>query len=166
MIESITVITIAILLLAYFRPGKTPPLENPLTVERSGKYKIMLASRLNLAQPFIEAVAELMRPLIVGINGSAVQYFVVRDNQVKAHGSEIYLLAICCRNQMLYFYGANPKPNDQNEYLDAIKAYSIDCMKDFPSDSDMNREILEEIIVSSTASVANERRIDVSQLSQ
>lgn len=166
MIESITVITIAIFLLAYFRPGKTPPLENPLIIERSGKYKISLAPKLNLAQPFIEVVAELMRPLIVGLNGCAVQYFVVRDNQVKAHGSEIYLLAICCRNQMLYFYGANPKPNNQNGYLDEIKAYSTDCMKDLPSDLDMNREILKEIIVSSTVAVANERKIEISQLSQ
>ena len=166
MIESITVITIAILLLAYFRPGKTPPLENPLIIERADKYKITLAPRLNLAQPFIEVVAELMRPLIVGVNGSAVQYFVVRDTQVKAHGSDIYLLAICCRNQMIYFYAANPKLNSQNEYLDVIKADSIDCMEDFPTNSDLNRAMLEEIIASSIVAVAKERKVAVSQLSQ
>ena len=108
MIETISVITITFLLLAYFWPGKTPPHENPLTIERSGKYKITLAPRLNLAQPYIESLAEHILSLIEGINGSAIEYFVIRDNQVKAHGSEIYLLAICCINQMMYFYGANP----------------------------------------------------------
>jgi len=166
MIESITVITITLLLLAYFRPGKTPPLENQLTIDRSGKYKITLAPKLNLAQPFIEKIAEFMRPLMVGINGSAIQYYVVRDNQVTEHGSDIYLLAICCRNQMIYFYAANPKPNSYGEYLYVIKAYSIDCMHDFPSDSDLNRGMLEEIIASSIVAVAKESRIDVSQLSQ
>jgi hypothetical protein len=165
MIESITVAIITLILLAYFRPGKTPPLENPLTIERSGKYKIMLLPRLNLAQPFIEDVAEVIRPLIVGINGSATQYFVVRDSQVKAHGRDIYLLAICCQNQILYFYGANPKANTPDEYLDVIKAYSIDGTKDYP-DSDLNKEMLEEIIVSSIVAVAKKRRIEVSQLSQ
>jgi hypothetical protein len=109
MIESITVAIITLILLAYFRPGKTPPLENPLTIERSGKYKIMLLPRLNLAQPFIEDVAEVIRPLIVGINGSATQYFVVRDSQVKAHGRDIYLLAIFARIRFFIFMGRTPR---------------------------------------------------------
>jgi len=156
---------IVLILLAYFRPGTTPPLENPLTIERSGKYKITLSHRLNLAQPFIEEVAELIRPLLVGINGSAINFFVVRDIQVKAHGSDIYLLAICCHNQMIYFYAANPKPDFSTEYLDMIKVYSLDCIKDY-SDSDLNREILEEIIISSTVAAAKVRRIEVSLLNR
>jgi hypothetical protein len=163
MLESITIVTISLILLAYFRPGKTPPLEKPLLIERAGKYQMLLAAKLNLAQPFLEQVAERIRPLFVGIEGSAVQYFVVRDEQARAHGTDIYLLAICCRNQMLYFYVANPKPSQPNEYLDAIKAYSINCMDGF-SVSNSHREELESIIFNSTIAAAAERGIEVIQL--
>ena len=57
MIEFTTIVTLAILFLIFFRPGKTPPLENPLVIERPGQYHMTLAPQLNLAQPFIEEVA-------------------------------------------------------------------------------------------------------------
>jgi hypothetical protein len=163
MIESITIVTITLLLLAYFRPGKTPPLENALSIERSGKYTIALAAKLNLAQPFVERVAERIRLSISGMDGGAIQYFIVRDRQVKAHGSDIYLLAIGCRNQMLYFFAANPKGLKPNEYLDAIKASSFDFLKDFPV-SDSQESGLNEIIANMTLAIAKETGIEVKTL--
>jgi len=57
MIETITIITLSVLFLIFFRPGKTPPLNNPLVIERPDHYHMTLPPQLNLAQPFIEAVA-------------------------------------------------------------------------------------------------------------
>ncbi len=165
MIESITAITIIMLLLAYFRPGKTPPLEKPLHIVRTGKYQMILAAKLNLAQPFLEDVAQRIRPQIVGIDGFEVQYFVVRDKQVKAHGSNEYLLAIGCRNQMLSFYAANPKSSKPNEYLELIEGYSNDFSIDFPSE-DMNRQMLGAIVVNAIMAVAEDKNIDVIRLTQ
>jgi hypothetical protein len=164
MIESITIVTITILLLAYFRPGKTPPLENPLSIVRAGKYEIKLEAKLNFAQPFLESLAERIRPLIENLDGSAVQYFVVQDKQVKAHGSDRYLLAVCCRDHMIYFYGANPKPSSPSEYLDVIKAYSIDSIRDFSSTS-YNKGTIEQIIHDAVWLVAKNRNVVVAKLS-
>lgn len=52
MIETLTIITLSVLFLIFFRPGKTPPLDNPMVIERPGKYHVTLAPQLNLAQPF------------------------------------------------------------------------------------------------------------------
>ena len=56
MIETLTLITLCVLFLIFFRPGKTPPLESQLVIERPGQYKITLVPQLNLAQRFIEAL--------------------------------------------------------------------------------------------------------------
>ena len=164
MIESIAIVTITIIFLAYFRPGKTPPLENPLSIVRTGKYEIKLEANLNLAQPFLESLAERIRPLIENLDGSAVQYFVVQDKQVKAHGSDSYLLAVCCRDHMIYFYGANPKPSSPAEYLDVIKAYSVDSIRDFSSAS-YTKGTIEQIIHDAVWLVAKNRNVVVAKLS-
>jgi hypothetical protein len=58
MIETMTLITLSLLFLIYFRPGKTPLLDNPLVINRTGRYQATLAPQTNLAQPFIETIAE------------------------------------------------------------------------------------------------------------
>src|SRR5487761_2630846 len=96
MVESATLITLCMLYLIFFRPGKTPPLENPLVIERAGQYHLTLAPRLNLAQPFIEAVAGQLA--LSSAQNIASQFFEVRDKQVVAHGYDFYLLAVSRRN--------------------------------------------------------------------
>ena len=116
MIETLTLITISILLLIYFRPGKTPKLNNPLVINRAGHYQAKLAPQLNLAQPFIEAIAEQLKPDIDGGKDSATQFFEVYDNQVIARNHKFYLLAISQRDGMLYFEANKPQPNAQSKY--------------------------------------------------
>lgn len=88
-----------------------------------------LAAKLNLAQPFLENVTDRLLPLIVGVEGCAIQYFVVRDRQVKYHGRDKYLLDICSRNQMLFFCAKNPITSQPAEFLKVIKTYSNGCKK-------------------------------------
>ncbi len=124
MIETITIITLCVLYLVFFRPGKTPPLNNPLIIERPGVYHMTLAPQINLAQPFIEAVAK-----IIGVSSdltkhSSTQYFEVRDNQVTAHGYDCYLLAVTQCNAMLYFQATSPQSSDSSTYLRIIHGFA------------------------------------------
>jgi len=93
MIETATLITLCLLFLIFFRPGKMPPLEKVLVIDRPGHYHLTLAPQLNLAQPFIEAVIAQFGTPNEGERDSAPGYFEVRDPQVKAHGRDRYLLA-------------------------------------------------------------------------
>lgn len=109
MIE-LTLLTIAALvLLSLVRPGKTPPLANPLIIERPGRYRMTLAPQLNLAQPFIEEIVkQLDIPASSGQN-SATLCFEVRDKEVNAHGKDLYLLTVTQHKGMLYFQAATPQ---------------------------------------------------------
>jgi hypothetical protein len=127
MIETLTIITLAILWLIFFRPGKTPPLESQLKIERPGRYQIVLAPKLNLAQPFLEAIAKRFTAQDSTLNGD-MQCFAVRDKHVSAHGSEVYLLAISARNGMLYFQGTPPLSDDTGNYLETIRKFAKEVL--------------------------------------
>ena len=116
MIETLTLITLSILLLIYFRPGKTPPLDSPLVINRTGHYQATLAPQLNLAQSFIEAIAEQLVSASEAQRDSTAQIFEVYDKQVTAHGQKFYLLAISQRDGMLNFEASKPQPGAQNKH--------------------------------------------------
>ena len=115
-IETLTLITISILLLIYFRPGKTPKLDNPLVINRTGRYQATLASQLNLAQPFIEAIAEQLGSMSDTKQISATHIFEVYDKQVIARSQKFYLLSISQREGMLYFDASSPQHHTRNEH--------------------------------------------------
>ncbi len=133
MLETITLITLSLILMSILRPGKTPPLDNPLVIERPGHYHMTLAPLLNLAQPFIEALAGRIGSSHDPAQYSATQYFEVRDNQVTAHGHDCYLLAATQRNGIMFFQAASPSGGDQNsrrkiigEFAEAVLVPSMD----------------------------------------
>ncbi len=132
MIESATLITLCMLYLIFFRPGKTPPLQNLLVIERPGQYHLTLAPKLNLAQPFIEALANQIGSSGESDSGSLTRFFEVHDPQVVAHGFDFYLLALTQRAGMLYVQVAPPVSTDQN--LQTISAFAQDVLKRFPDD--------------------------------
>ena len=132
MIETLTVITLCVLFLVFFRPGKTPPLDNPLVIERPGKYKMTLAPKLNLAQPFIEAISGQMDKLSLSAqHGNTVQCFAVNDKQVAANKNNVYLLAIVLREGMLYFLAEPPKSDDPAIILKPSKTLPRICLQIF-----------------------------------
>jgi hypothetical protein len=106
MIETVTIITVCLLLLNYFRPGKTPKLENPLVIERTGLYRISMAPQLNLAQPFIEEIAKRMRDANMMPTGETACVFEVRDKHVVPKGLDCYVLTIKQQNGLLCFEAA------------------------------------------------------------
>ena len=165
MIETLTIITLSVLFLVFFRPGKTPPLNNPLVIERPGEYHMTLAPQLNLAQPFIEDVTKLIDPKNYWAQFSMTQYFVVRDKQVKAHGNACYLLAITLRNGMLYFQAANPKQGEKQSYHDIIRQSANSVLERF-STTGLHNKALDEHIVAAAQESAKRRSIEIQHLTQ
>lgn len=152
MIEFTTLITLSILYLIFFRPGKTPPLKNPLVIERPGQYHMTLAPHLNLAQPFIE---ELARHIGTSDEASSeTKYFEVRDKQVTSHGFDFYLLAITRRKKMLFFQAARPLSKDQTGQLHTISEFAHSVLARFPDDDE---HVFCEEIVTAVQQVAGKR---------
>jgi hypothetical protein len=133
MIETATLITLCMLYLIFFRPGTTPPLGNPLVIERTGQYHMTLAPQLNLAQPFIEAIARHLGTAQEATRNSATHGFEVHDKNVKAHGCDFYLLAITRRNGMLYFQAARPESKVSGEHWLTLSVYADEVLARFPA---------------------------------
>ena len=118
MIEFITLTILSILVISIMRPGKTPPLENPLTIERPGRYRMKLAPQLNLAQPFIEVIAERLQTLTTTPVENLVWWFEITDKNVVAHGHQHYFLKMNRRVNLWEFEAIAPAAksidNDQS----------------------------------------------------
>jgi len=163
MLETITLITLSLLLMSILRPGKTPPLDNPLVIECPGQYHMTLAPKINLAQPFIEAVAKQLDTANSAIQYSATQYFEVRDNQVTAHGHDCYLLAITQRNGLLYFQAASPSGKEQNSQRETICKFAEAVLVRFPATGEYD-SALDERIVAAAQATAQLRMIHIKHL--
>ncbi len=122
MIETLTIITLSIIALLIFRPGKTPPLESPLTINRVGQFHAVLAPRINLAQPLLEDISRRIPGALRSGGNAPPLYFRVQDKEVKAHGQDYYLLAATLRDGVLYFQATAPIKDTSD--LDAIRAFS------------------------------------------
>ena len=161
MIEFTTIVTLCVLYLIFFRPGKTPPLENPLVIERAGQYQLTLAPHLNLAQPFIEAIASRIGASDEGKPDSATQFFEVRDKQVKTHGFDFYLLAITRRSGMLYFQAVRPLSRDSGSQFKTISEFADAALARFP---DTEEYASGDAIVAAAQHEANLRGIHIKTL--
>jgi hypothetical protein len=122
MIETLTIITLSVLALIFFRPGKTEPLKNPLVINRGGQFHAVLAPMLNLSQPLLENVSRQLGEQERKSGNSEPLYFMVSDKEVKAHGDKFYLLAATLRDGVLYFQAVAPEKKES--HLDTIRAFS------------------------------------------
>lgn len=161
MIETATLITLCMLYLIFFRPGKTPPLENPLVIERAGRYHITLAPKLNLAQPFIEEIARQVGALNAA--SSATLFFAVHDKQVTAHGKDFYLLAVTQRNGMLYFQADRPTSEDAAGQSGVIGEFADKVLARFP-DTGEHDAAMDEGLLAAMQEAAQLRGIKIERL--
>lgn len=160
MLETLTIITITTILLLVFRPGTTPPLDNPLVIERPGSHHMTLANKLNLTQPFIEAVAQAL----LADNGgkcSTTQYFEMRDKHVKVPGSDCYMLAVTERNGLRYFQAISPSRDAG--HLESIAKFAEGVLQRYPPSGEYDAK-LDERIVAAVQDAASARSIEVKQL--
>ncbi len=162
MIETLTIITLSVLFLIFFRPGKTPPLNNPLIIERPGQYHMTLMPQLNLAQPFIEAIAKQIGT-ISDAEYSNTQYFEVWDKQVTAHGHDCYMLAITQCNGMLYFQAASPQSADPSSHKRTMQEFADAVLERFHVQGKLNTALGEHIIAA-TQKTAQLCHVHIKQL--
>lgn len=109
MLETLTIITLSVLFLLLFRPGKTPPLDNPLEINRVGQFHAVLAPKLNLAQPLLETISAQFSQADRQAGSTPTLYYTVQDKEVRAHGQDYYLLAATLREGVLYFQATAPQ---------------------------------------------------------
>lgn len=160
MIETLTLITLCISYLIFFRPGKTPPLKNPLVIERVGHYRMTLAPQLNLAQPFIEAIAEQLRTSIDAKVNNSTHLFEVRDKRVTSHGYDYYLLSVTGRAGLLYFQAIPPLTEHQDKHSGDMRKFLhewVSCL----SESSITENSPDEHRVETVLKVAAEHGINI-----
>lgn len=161
MIETLTVITLCVLYLVFFRPGKTPPLSQSLVIDRPGKYHVTLSPHLNLAQPFVEAIAQQLLNIAPRSGDSGTQFFSVTDKHVTSHGHETYLLAITQLDGILFFQAIAPAAGI--EPMQTISEFSHSVLARFPPSAEPDTAIADEIN-DAAQQVARARRIEFSPI--
>lgn len=98
-----------IVILIVIGRGKILPSEKPLIIERKGQYKMDLAPGLNLAQPFIEAIAKQVPLREDSSHNEQILCFEVRDKNIASRKQPFYLLKVSLQNGYLSF-DARPAP--------------------------------------------------------
>lgn len=131
MIETLTIITISVLFLIFFRPGKTEPLKSPLVINRGGQFHAVLAPMLNLAQPLLEDISSQLGEQDRKSGNTEPHYFKVVDKEVKSHGKKFYLLAVTLRDGELYFQATAPQ--DGCNEIETIRSFSDPMLERHPS---------------------------------
>ncbi len=122
MIETITIVTLTLLVLAMLRPGKPEPLPKAMTINRIGQFHALLAPMINLAQPLLEDISDHVSDQDRAAGDTEPCYFVVSDREVSSHGSPYYLLAATLIDEVLYFQATGPKEGE--DHLDTICAFA------------------------------------------
>lgn len=165
MIELITLTVLVTIVIALIRPGTTPPLDNPLVIERSGQFHMTLAPQLNLAQPLIEAIAsQLLNDSLLG--DSETLCFEIRDADVAAHGQKFYLLGLTRRNGMLYFQAIGPRPQvpdtDRDTPYKVLLDYAAQVLVNIPStpgDANLGVRLAQTVLAVAAARGINARQL-------
>ncbi len=91
-----------VVILVIIGRGKLLPSEKQIVIERSGKYKMSLAPGLNLAQPFIETIANK----IISIGDNTIDCelcFKVCDKKLATRKQPFYLLNVSSQSDQLHF---------------------------------------------------------------
>ena len=163
MIEFLLVTIALIVVVNVVKPGRTPPLQNPLVIERVGQYHITLAPQLNLAQSLIEAIAKQLGNASELAPNSSTLCFEVSDPEVTAHGKQFYLLAITQLNGMLYFQAISPQADDQETRIKELREFAAKTLINTEPKSDQDK-LLDERIVLAVQKVAQQYNAGISVL--
>jgi hypothetical protein len=164
MIETLTIITLSVIALILFRPGKTEPLKSPLVINRVGQFNAVLAPMLNLAQPLLENVSRQLGAQERQSGNTASLYFRISDKEVQAHGKDYYLLAATLRDGVLYFQATAPE--DKTSDLDTIRSFSDVEMSRHPEATAAHSEAAQNALSGAIQAAAGERNSTLTPLVQ
>lgn len=163
MIELTILTIVTLVVLSLVRPGKTPPLDNPLIIERPGRYHMTLAPQLNLAQPLIEDIVKQLGSFGDAAQNSATLCFEVRDKEVTAHGQNFYQLAVTQRNGMLYFQAIASQAGYPKDRAQAAIEFANNVLANIPLSGEPDASMSERI-TSATHDAAQPRGIVITNL--
>jgi len=165
MIETLTIITLSVLFLVFFRPGKMLPSDNTLVIQRPGQHHMTLAPQLNLAQQLLEVISKEIRAHAQVQEDCATQCFEVRDKQVKVNGQEFYLLAITRRNGMLYFQAIAPRPlvHNGDSHFNTLMEFARAVLANVPA-LDAYHAAAGEQIAAATIGAAQQQQVEIKRL--
>jgi hypothetical protein len=161
MIETLTLITLSVIALLIFRPGKTPPLENPLTINRIGQFHAVLAPKINLAQPLLENISHRITADMRHSGNTPPLYFSVQDKEVKAHGHHSFLLAATLRDGVVYFQATIPDAKQGD--LDTISTFAEAELSQHP-ETQVVAEDMNTILMNAIRAAAEQRGAVVTPL--
>jgi len=164
--ETLLLITLITLVVLTIRRARPVILDNHVTINRPGKYHIILAPQLNRAQTFIEQIAKpylLLHPPQADLN---TQYYEIRDPIVYAKGASVYLLAVTLRDGMLYFQAVNPQllPNEADNHIKTLREFAGNEMAKHPLTEPADKKWAEKLrgLVDTTA---GQMKITVKEMS-
>lgn len=109
-----------IVILVIIGRGKILPSEQAIIIDRKARYKMELAPGLNLAQSFIEAIAEQVILIEDVKHNEFILNFEVQDKNIASRKRPFYLLQIAMKNGYLSF---DAKPVLQNNILPKISSF-------------------------------------------
>lgn len=92
-----------IVILVVIGRGKLLPSEKQIVIERSGQYKMSLAPGLNLAQPFIEAVAKQISMADEKSRNNSQFSYRVNDKKISSRKEQFYILSIAIQDNFISF---------------------------------------------------------------
>lgn len=166
MIELLTLSIVVAIVVTLIKPGRTPPLDNPLIIERVGQFHATLAPQLNLAQPLIEAISQGVHEEALPEGDSETLCFEVRDADVSAHGHKFYLLGLTRRNGVLYFQAIAPKPLTPDTNRDTpykiLQDFAAKVLVNIPARAP--KSDLSQRLIATTLAVASARSIQARHL--
>lgn len=167
MIEiTLATIIITIIVVLTLRNTKRAVLESPLILNRTGQYQAILAPKLNIAQTFIETIAQqIPSPRDEG-QSSSTQCFEVRDPEAAAIDQELYLLAITMRHGLLYFQAIVPRPltSDQDSHFNMLMESAHNALASIPATGDISTSTkVDEYIIAAANTAAQKLGIDIKQ---
>ncbi|CAH1904579.1 conserved hypothetical protein [Candidatus Nitrotoga sp. HW29] len=166
MIEiTLATIIITIIIVLTLRNTKRAVLENPLILNRTGQYQAILAPKLNIAQTFIETIAQQIPSPRDESQSSSTQCFEVHDPEAAAIGQELYLLAITIRHGLLYFQAIVPRPliNDQDSHFNMLMEAAHNALASIPTTGGIPTTKADESIITATNTAAQKLSIDIKQ---
>lgn len=162
--ESLLLITIVTLVVLTIRRSKPAILDNPVVMHRPGRYHITLATQLNRAQAFIEAIGTRLSDRTEKSADTATRYFCVHDEKVFSAGEKFYLLAVSQRGGMAYFQAIKPKPlKDGESDMGTIAEFSAAVMVHHPLAAGTDAQA-GQVVLDAVLEVAEKMHIKVEEL--
>ena len=157
------IVTVVVILI---KPGRTPPLDSPLVIEREGQFHATLAPQLKLAQPLIEAIAHQLLEQRFPEGDSETLCFEISDVDVVTHGHKRYLLGLTRRNGILYFQAISPRPlapdTDRDTPYKILQDYAALVLVNIPATS-IKPEV-SDLLAKGVLSVAKSRGVTIERL--